>query len=676
MHFFVDYIEPFTTWLQANPKYALFITFFISFTESLAIIGSIIPGSLTMTAIGILAGSGVMRIDLTLIFAIIGAIAGDGASYGLGYIYRDRLSQMWPFKKYPSLIFYGKDFFLKHGGKSVVIGRFIGPLRSIIPVIAGIMNMPRILFFFANVVSAIGWSALYVMPGYLVGAASHQLSPEGARRLFILIIVSLLIIWLTSKLMHFTIRSLTHWYTRNLDKIYNFLIKYPYLKLLFKETNKTKSINGLMVSLVFSWILSFICTIIISVVVLENSWVNDINGATAFFLQGIRSPYLDVTFVIINLITSPIPLLSIFVVFFGAALIAKDLRLSKFLASLAISSIFVIYIISLLVYVPNTTNVYQLYIDATFPVISLTWATALFSFLTYYIIEFKRRDIQYYLLRISLFIILSLSGVSSIYLGDNWLSTVLASYFIGLCLGIMHWVLYQRKPLLKHEINSTVIIALASLCLFTTAEFYIHGETILKDHTIELTHHKLTKKLWWHQEKPILPLYSTDRIGNKIGIFNIQYLGDLKALENKLNAIGWNKKISSVFYSLMIRIDGKHSETKLPIMEQLYLNKRPELIMINNNNENGNFYILRLWRSNYKITNSKYPLWIGSLILATDLDNDTPKDDTKAIDENYLFNALLPAIKKHKILDIQIHQHNKNLREITNPKLLIFEISN
>lgn len=676
MHFFVDYIEPFTAWLQTNPKSAFFIIFLISFAESLAIVGSIVPGSLTMTAIGMLAGSGVVRIDLTLIFAIFGAVFGDGASYGLGYFYRDRLTQIWPFVKYPSLIFYGKDFFLKHGGKSVVIGRFIGPLRSIIPVIAGIMNMPKLLFFFANFISAIGWSLLYIMPGYLVGAASHQLSPEGARRLFIIIIVSLLISWVTSKLIHLAIRSLNNWYNKNLDKIYNWLIKYPYLKILFREENTKKRINGVTVSLVFSWIISLICAIIISAIVLKNSWVNDINGATAFFLQGIRSQYLDIAFVIINLFTSPIPLLSTFSIFLLATLIARDLRLFKYLVSLAFSSIFVVYIISLLIDVPAITNVYELYIDATFPVISLTWATALFSFLIYYIIEFNRRDIPYYLLRIVLFIILCLSGLSSIYLGDNWLFTVLASYFIGSNLGIIHWLFYQRKRIIKHKINLTVCIALFALTCLTFIEYYIHGDTILKNHKIELSHHKISKKDWWQQQEPILPLYSTDRIGNKIGIFNIQYLGSIRELEHNLNHNGWNKKISSVFYSLMVRIDGKHSDTKLPIMEQLYLNKRPELIMVNNSNDSGNFYILRLWRSNYQITNSKYPLWIGSIILATDLENAIPKEDPEYMNENYLFKPLLESIKKYKILDVIIHQHHQSLSKITNPKLLLFELDN
>ena len=198
MHLFTNYIQPLTFWLYAHPHWALFITFLISFSESLAIIGSIIPGSVTMTAIGILAGSGVMRIDLTFLAATLGAIAGDSGSYALGYTFSDRLVNIWPFKKYPKWLLYGKDYFSRHGSTSVLIGRFVGPMRSIIPVIAGMMHMKHWHFLIANAVSAVAWAILYVTPGVLIGAASSELSTESATRLFVLILIFLVIVWLTS----------------------------------------------------------------------------------------------------------------------------------------------------------------------------------------------------------------------------------------------------------------------------------------------------------------------------------------------------------------------------------------------------------------------------------------------------------------------------------------------
>jgi membrane protein DedA with SNARE-associated domain len=196
MHLFSNYVQPITHWIHQNPNWALFITFLIALLESLAVIGSIIPGSVTMTAIGMLAGSGVMRIDLTLLSAILGAMVGDGLSYLLGYTYSERLGSIWPFKAYPTWFLHGKIFFDKHGGASVFFGRFIGPLRSIIPVIAGIMHMRYFRFFLANFFSAIGWAILYVIPGVIIGSSSTKLSPEGATELFLCVLIILGVVWI------------------------------------------------------------------------------------------------------------------------------------------------------------------------------------------------------------------------------------------------------------------------------------------------------------------------------------------------------------------------------------------------------------------------------------------------------------------------------------------------
>jgi membrane protein DedA with SNARE-associated domain len=198
MHFLTYDWQIITTWLHTHPNHAVIITFLVAFAESLAIIGTLVPGSITMTAIGILAGSGVMRIDLTFMAAILGAVAGDGVSYMIGSTFSERLVQIWPFRRYPRWIAYGKEYFARHGGNSVLIGRFFGPLRSIIPMIAGMLRMSRLHFFFANVISGIGWSILYLTPGVLIGAASTDLSAEDASQLFGIILLGLTLLWLCS----------------------------------------------------------------------------------------------------------------------------------------------------------------------------------------------------------------------------------------------------------------------------------------------------------------------------------------------------------------------------------------------------------------------------------------------------------------------------------------------
>ena len=265
MHIYADYITPITAWLHHNPEYALLFTFIIALLESLAVIGTLIPGSLTMTAIGILAGSDVMRLDLTLLFAAIGAFMGDGLSYLLGAVYSERLTTMWPFSRYPNILRYGKEFFDRHGGKSVLIGRFTGPLRSIIPIIAGMMHMSRWQFFTANFISAIGWAILYVIPGYIIGAASHQLSPDSAQRLFGLVIGILIGVWILSLLLKYLARKLNQWFAAHVNMLWHWSKKNkPMQYFVHKLMNKKDSQPQKILSLSLIWLYCMLGTLLLS----------------------------------------------------------------------------------------------------------------------------------------------------------------------------------------------------------------------------------------------------------------------------------------------------------------------------------------------------------------------------------------------------------------------------
>jgi membrane protein DedA with SNARE-associated domain len=66
-------------------------------------------------------------------------------------------------------------FFQRHGGKSVFIGRFFGPIRAVVPLAAGIMQMPRGRFWFANVASALVWAPMLLLAGDLVGEVGDRM---------------------------------------------------------------------------------------------------------------------------------------------------------------------------------------------------------------------------------------------------------------------------------------------------------------------------------------------------------------------------------------------------------------------------------------------------------------------------------------------------------------------
>lgn len=158
-------------WLNQNPEWFLFGVFLTAFSESLAVIGLIMPGAFLMFALMVMAGNQDFSLQWVLLWAFSGAVLGDAVSFYFGRLFKHKIPNLWPFYKKPQWLEQGKIFFKQHGGKSIFIGRFVGPVRPIIPMVAGMLSMNSSLFFIVNILSAIGWAICYVLPGYIIGSA-------------------------------------------------------------------------------------------------------------------------------------------------------------------------------------------------------------------------------------------------------------------------------------------------------------------------------------------------------------------------------------------------------------------------------------------------------------------------------------------------------------------------
>lgn len=161
--------------LTPSPSLLLLGIVIISLVESLAVIGLIVPGVVLITAAASLAGHQQLAIPLVLLSAFVGAVAGDALSFALGYTQRERVPGLWPFTRHPEWLAHGARFFQRHGSLSVILGRFAGPVRPIVPLIAGMMHMRPFTFACANIGSALVWAPVYVLPGYLLGRTWKQL---------------------------------------------------------------------------------------------------------------------------------------------------------------------------------------------------------------------------------------------------------------------------------------------------------------------------------------------------------------------------------------------------------------------------------------------------------------------------------------------------------------------
>jgi membrane protein DedA with SNARE-associated domain len=156
-------------WIVQHAQFAGPAVFFIALAESLAVVGMIVPGVAMMFGAGALVGSGALPFGPICAYAVAGAIAGDGLSFWVGRHYRDRLASLWPFTRYPGMIEHGVAFFRRYGGLSVLFGRFVGPVRAVIPLVAGMLAMPFERFLLVNVISALLWGPAYLLPGMVFG---------------------------------------------------------------------------------------------------------------------------------------------------------------------------------------------------------------------------------------------------------------------------------------------------------------------------------------------------------------------------------------------------------------------------------------------------------------------------------------------------------------------------
>lgn len=175
------------------------VMFVVAFAESLAFLSLLVPGWGIMVAAGALAGSGVLDPWPVVLGAIPGAVLGDSVSYWFGRRYGWAVERIWPFKQRPELLAKGTAFFEKYGGWSIAIGRFFGPVRAVIPLVAGIMHMPRGPFWFWNIASAFVWAPAVVFSGALAGFIGERIAAAGDWRVYggtAVVLAAVLVLWL------------------------------------------------------------------------------------------------------------------------------------------------------------------------------------------------------------------------------------------------------------------------------------------------------------------------------------------------------------------------------------------------------------------------------------------------------------------------------------------------
>ena len=151
------------------------VLFAIVFAETGLVVTPILPGDSLLFAAGALAASGALDVRVLLVLLVVAAVAGDAVNYSVGravgvrLIRRAELDPRWRRWINPAHIAKAHEFFERHGGKAIVLARFMPIVRTFVPFVAGAAEMTYTSFAFYNVAGAVAWVVICVGAGYVFG---------------------------------------------------------------------------------------------------------------------------------------------------------------------------------------------------------------------------------------------------------------------------------------------------------------------------------------------------------------------------------------------------------------------------------------------------------------------------------------------------------------------------
>lgn len=484
MDFLNSFFPIIQNFLQRFEMLGYWMVLLISLAESLPFIGLIIPGTLLVGLFGFFAAQGYLDIEDLIWFAAIGAILGDSISYYLGtkgtklFHQENKILKLSHLEK-------GERFFKKHGAKSIFLGRFVSPIRPIIPFVAGLSRMDKKVFLFWNILSGVFWAVSFLLLGYFFGGAVNAMEVWSGRvGIFIfgiiasLILIRLFIRYAPSlfafiKSISFSIKEAV---ISNPD-VQRFVRSHPALVQFVKKRLDKKTFSGLPFSLLS---IAFIYVLSLFLGVIEDIVTSDVIVAADTRVANLLFTFRDVELV---RVFTWITLLGKWQVIISSAIILsiilwlwrKKLYLLPLWMTIAGSELF--NSLGKLAFHRLRPSV-ALYLEDTFsfPSGHATIAVAFYGFLTYILFrELKKWRYKINAIFFGVVLILAI-GLSRLYLGIHFLSDVWGGYLLGslwLLIGIAlsEWIKHRRSLLVFTPIQKIKFITGA--LIFAEVAFYI-----------------------------------------------------------------------------------------------------------------------------------------------------------------------------------------------------------
>ena len=596
-----EWLNEILQWIGAHPALAGIAICFIAFLEGLALIGIVIPGIIILFGVGALVGLDILRLESVWFWTSLGAILGDGVSFWIGHHFKQHLREIWPFTRFRNLINRGEQFFRRHGSKSIIIGRFVGPVRPIMPVVAGMMGMDLRRYIPANIVAGFLFAPAYLLPGVVFGA-SIELAQAVALRLALLLCLVIglgwSLIWLVQQA-YYTLAPRT---SRMLAFAMKWSHAHPRLGRVTRNlVDPSQPESGTLALFALVLILATWGALTLAIAIPVAGGPFTLDRATLALMSELRSPWADQLMALFNGFGD-----------YGVLLPASALvliwlawRRRVFAAGhWAVAVAFALVLSALISYVVEISR------GAVIPqapgealgLMHITLSVVIYGFFGVLISRElpRRRRVWPYMLAA---LLVGLIAFSRLYFGAHWLTDVLVGTLFGTLWVAVLGIAYRRRVRRSFWTAPVAAIFFGTVAVGVVAYGWYGTDRLVAAYASRLPEQTVAAQRWWDGDIT-LPLVE-DRAR-----LNVQYAGSLGELRETLGRADWQPARAATWETLFEMIQPRPGFDTLPLLPAALNGRSESLLLHRRAAESGEQWVLRLWPSGLTTADGD-PVWVG-----------------------------------------------------------------
>lgn len=608
------YFHEFSQWLHIHPQWAAILTLIVSFLECIPVLGTVIPGSVIMTAIGVLIGSGIISFWLVVICCVIGAICGDSLGYSLGYYYKQSIKKRWPFNKHPEWLTRSQKFITSHGGKSIFMGRFVGPVRAFIPLIVGMLHFPPKKFFPIDIASAVSWAIAYLAPGTLLGMISLSIPPAVATKMIIFVLLILALIWVITWITHAVSKKIYHWFTLRMDALWLQLKKSKRLTYLYQflsmPERKEHSGQLAMACIGLSMTILFF---ILWLNVRFNGPLTYWNHAFYHLFLGLHDPLINKIMIIITTFGEKTVIIPVSFTVFIWLIFQKKWRTAWHFLAISLLAAALADVFKFFYFNPRPPCLLNGPQTSSFPSGHVTLSIAIYGFLGY-VLSHAWPSLKKVIYGVAM-TLCALIALSRLYLCVHWFTDILGGVILAFFCLTFIIISYRHQRIKKFSGIGVIIITSMTLVFSSTIFLYKNYKIEIQNYQLVWPHYILSEQNWWTEAENIdeIPLYRNTRLGYPARILNVQWADSLDNIAATLSQHDWQVLSTDNIGNLLKQLLETDKTKHLATIEQLKQDQPPALVAIKKSTGQKTPALLFLWSANITLSPQNIPLWVGSI---------------------------------------------------------------